>query len=95
MKLSVGCLAGLAGRGSGSALAVPCARRGWLFQSALGSVLIAMVFHAMNNAVSGEYVSQMFDGSDSTRQSWMLVIVRSAAAVLVVRFGRTFRRRQR
>jgi len=67
----------------------------WLFQSALGSVLIAMVFHAMNNAVSGEYVSQMFSGNDSTRQSWMLVIVWSAAAVLVVTFGRTFRRRER
>jgi membrane protease YdiL (CAAX protease family) len=44
----------------------------WLFQKTLGSVLIAMVFHALNNAVSGEYFSQMFDGPDSTRQSWML-----------------------
>jgi uncharacterized protein len=64
----------------------------WLFQNALQSLLIAMVFHAMNNSVSGEYFSQMFDGSDSTRQSWMLVIVWGVAAALVVRFGRGFRR---
>ena len=46
----------------------------WLFQNTLGSVLIAMVFHALNNAVSGEYCSQRFDGRDSTRQSWMLCV---------------------
>ena len=65
----------------------------WLFRSVLGSVLVAMVFHAMNNAVSGEYFSQMFDGSDSTRQSWMLVLVWGAAAVVVVLRHREFRRR--
>jgi membrane protease YdiL (CAAX protease family) len=64
----------------------------WLFQNVLGSVLIAMVFHAMNNAVSGEYFSQMFDGSDSTRQSWMLVAVWGVAAALVVLFAPRFRR---
>jgi membrane protease YdiL (CAAX protease family) len=64
----------------------------WLFQSALGSVLIAMVFHAMNNSVSGEYFSQMFDGADSTRQSWMLVLVWTVAAAFVVLFGRGFRK---
>jgi membrane protease YdiL (CAAX protease family) len=64
----------------------------WLFRNAFGSVLIAMVFHAMNNAFSGEYVSQMFDGDDSARQSWMLVVVWSVAATLVVFFARGFRR---
>jgi membrane protease YdiL (CAAX protease family) len=64
----------------------------WLFRNALGSLMIAMVFHAMNNAVSGEYLSQWFDGSDSTRQSWMLVVVWSAAAALVLLRGRGFRR---
>jgi uncharacterized protein len=67
----------------------------WLFQNALQSLLIAMVFHAMNNAVSGEYFSQMFHGRDSTRQSWMLVVVWGAAAALVVAFGRGFRSRRR
>ena len=64
----------------------------WLFQNALGSVLVAMVFHAMNNAVSGEYFSQMFDGDDAVRQSWMLVVVWSVAAALVVLYGKGFRR---
>jgi membrane protease YdiL (CAAX protease family) len=64
----------------------------WIFQGALGSVLVAMVFHALNNAVSGEYFSQMFDGDDSVRQSWMLVAVWGVAAALVVRFGAGFRR---
>jgi membrane protease YdiL (CAAX protease family) len=67
----------------------------WLFQNALQSLLIAMVFHAMNNSVSGEYFSHMFDGSDSTRQSWMLVIVWGVAAALVVLFARGFRGRER
>jgi hypothetical protein len=52
-----------------------------------------MVFHALNNAISGEYFSQMFDGADSTRQSWMLVATWSVAAALVVLFARGFRRR--
>jgi len=63
----------------------------WLFRNALGSVLIAMVFHAMNNAVSGEYFSQWFSGNDSTRQSWMLVVVWSVAAAAIVLFARGFR----
>ena len=52
----------------------------WFFQNALQSVLLAMVVHAMNNTISGEYFSQMFDGSDSTRQSWMLVVTWGIAA---------------
>jgi uncharacterized protein len=64
----------------------------WLFQNVLGSVLVTMVFHAINNAFSGGYVSQMFTGKDSVRQSWMLVIAWAITAVLVVSFGRTFRR---
>jgi membrane protease YdiL (CAAX protease family) len=56
----------------------------WLFQNTFGSVLIAMVFHALNNAVSGEYFSQMFDGSDSTRQSWMLCVVWGVFATALI-----------
>jgi len=64
----------------------------WVFGGARHSVLVAMVMHAMNNAVSGEYVSPMFTGADSTRQSWLLVLVWGAAAVLVVLAARGFRR---
>jgi hypothetical protein len=42
--------------------------------------------------VSGEYFSQMFTGDDSVRQSWLLVIVWSVAAALVVFFAGSFRR---
>jgi membrane protease YdiL (CAAX protease family) len=56
----------------------------WLFQNTLGSVLIAMVFHALNNSVSGEYFSQMFDGRDSTRQSWMLCVVWGVVATALL-----------
>jgi uncharacterized protein len=65
----------------------------WLFQNALRSVLVVMVFHALNNAVSGEYFSQMFEGDDSVRQSWMLVVVWGVAAAFVVLFARGFRDR--
>jgi membrane protease YdiL (CAAX protease family) len=63
----------------------------WLFQNALQSVLIAMVLHATNNAVSGEYFSPMFDGADSTRQSWLLVLVWGVAAFVVANFTRALR----
>ena len=63
----------------------------WLFRNVLGSVLVTMVFHATNNAFSGSYVSQMFHGSDSVRQSWMLAIVWGAAAILVALFAKSFR----
>jgi uncharacterized protein len=36
-----------------------------------GSVLIAMVMHATNNAVSGEYISQMFSGQDAATLGWI------------------------
>jgi membrane protease YdiL (CAAX protease family) len=65
----------------------------WLFQNALYSVLVTMVFHATNNAFSGGYVSPMFHGSDSVRQSWMLVVVWGATAVVVALFAKSFRSR--
>ncbi|WP_248966410.1 CPBP family intramembrane glutamic endopeptidase [Sphaerisporangium perillae] len=53
-----------------------------LFRSARQSVLIAMVFHATNNAVGGGYASQLFHGADSFRLGiftagawWILAVV--------------------
>jgi membrane protease YdiL (CAAX protease family) len=66
----------------------------WLFRRAGGSVLIAMAFHAMNNSVSGEYFSQMFSGSDSVRQSWMLVVVWGMVATAVAVLAPGFRERR-
>jgi uncharacterized protein len=56
----------------------------WVFNSANGSVLIIMLLHAMNNTISGSFVSPMFTGADSVRQSWLLAAVWCAVAIVVV-----------
>jgi uncharacterized protein len=56
----------------------------WVFNNARGSVLIVMLLHAANNAISGSFFSPMFSGADSVRQSWLLVLVWAVAAVLVI-----------
>lgn len=56
----------------------------WVFNNANGSVLIVMLMHAANNAVSGSFFSPMFSGADSVRQSWLLALVWSVVAILVI-----------
>ncbi len=56
----------------------------WVFNNAKGSVLIIMLMHAANNAVSGSFFSPMFSGADSIRQSWLLALVWAVVAVLVI-----------
>ena len=56
----------------------------WVFNNARGSVLIIMLMHAANNAVSGSFFSPMFSGADSTRESWLLALVWIVVAVLVI-----------
>lgn len=56
----------------------------WVFNNAQGSVLIVMLLHAANNTISGSFFSPMFSGADSTRQSWLLVLVWAVVAVLVI-----------
>jgi Type II CAAX prenyl endopeptidase Rce1-like len=56
----------------------------WVFNNARGSVLIIMLMHAANNAVSGSFFSPMFSGADSTRESWFLALVWIVVAVLVI-----------
>ena len=56
----------------------------WVFNNAKGSVLIIMLMHAANNAVSGSFFSPMFSGADSIRQSWLLALVWAIVAVLVI-----------
>jgi membrane protease YdiL (CAAX protease family) len=55
----------------------------WLFNSTAGSVLITMIAHATNNALSGEWFAPMFQGADAVRQSALLAILWTAAAVIV------------
>jgi uncharacterized protein len=56
----------------------------WVFNNANGSVLIIMLMHAMNNAISGSFFSPMFSGADSVRQSWLLAGVWCVVAIVVV-----------
>jgi membrane protease YdiL (CAAX protease family) len=56
-----------------------------------GSVLMAMVMHATNNVVSGEYVSSLFSGDDVVLQGWVRAIMWSVIAIVVVLVaGRSF-----
>jgi membrane protease YdiL (CAAX protease family) len=56
----------------------------WVFNSANGSVLIVMMMHASNNAVSGQFFSPMFSGADSVRLGWLLAALWCAVAIMVV-----------
>ena len=56
----------------------------WVYNGTGGSVLIVMLFHAMFNTVPGSFISTMFSGADSVRQSWLLAAVWCAVAVAVV-----------
>ena len=56
----------------------------WVFNNAHGSVLIIMLMHAANNTVSGSFFSPMFSGADSIRQSWLLALVWTVVAILVI-----------
>jgi uncharacterized protein len=55
----------------------------WMFNNTSGSVLIAMLMHAMNNTVSGGF-GAMFSEGDWERQGWLLVALWSAVALVVV-----------
>jgi membrane protease YdiL (CAAX protease family) len=58
-----------------------------------GSVLIAMVMHAASNAVSGEFISQMFL-EDAAVEGWIRALVWCVYAVVTVGLcGRAFRTR--
>jgi membrane protease YdiL (CAAX protease family) len=60
----------------------------WLFNNTQGSVLLAMLMHAMSNTVSGSFFSQMFSGADSVNQAWLRGALWCVVAiVLVVVYG--------
>jgi len=59
----------------------------WLVVGTGGSVLLAMVMHAANNAISGEYITPMFAGSDASTLGWIRALIwcgYAAAVVLVL-----------
>lgn len=56
-----------------------------------GSVLLAMIMHATNNVVSGEYVTSLFSGDDIVLQGWVRAIMWTVIAIVVVLVaGRSF-----
>jgi hypothetical protein len=56
----------------------------FLVISSGGSVLVAMVMHATNNVVTGEYVSSLFSGDDIVLQGWVRATMWSVIAIVVV-----------
>ncbi len=59
----------------------------WLFNQARGSVLVIMICHAANNAISGQYFGPMFDGADAARQPWLLALTWGVMALALVIIG--------
>lgn len=67
----------------------------WMMVGTKGSVLLAMVMHGSSNAVSGEYLSPMFTGTDATTLGWVRAGIWCVFAVMViVAAGRSFRSRR-
>jgi uncharacterized protein len=56
----------------------------WVFNNTNGSVLILMLMHAMNNTISGSFISPMFSGAHSVRQAWLFAALWCAVAIVVV-----------
>jgi uncharacterized protein len=56
----------------------------WLYNNTRGSVLLAMLMHAMSNTIGGNFTSQMFSGSDSVNQAWLRGALWCAVALVVV-----------
>jgi len=56
----------------------------WLYNSAQGSVVIAMIFHAAFDAIGLGFLDFLFSGIDKVRLWWLLAAVLSLAAGLVV-----------
>ena len=61
----------------------------WLFNNSRGSVLLAMLMHAMNNTISS-FFGPMFSGADAVSQAWLYTALWGVVAiVLVVVYGPT------
>ncbi|MCB0123531.1 MAG: CPBP family intramembrane metalloprotease [Caldilineaceae bacterium] len=56
----------------------------WLYHRSGNSVLLVMIIHSMNNAVSGEFFSPMFTGVYAVQQAWMRTLVWSVVAAIVL-----------
>ena len=67
----------------------------WIVVGSGGSVLLAMLMHASSNAVSGEYISPMFTGTDGSTLGWIRAGIWCVFALAVVlAFGPSLRGRK-
>jgi membrane protease YdiL (CAAX protease family) len=55
----------------------------WIFLHTAGSVLIAVLFHAWNNVLLA-YFAEIIAPSDFERMWWLLFVVQSIAAIVIV-----------
>ena len=53
-----------------------------------GSVLLAMLLHAAQNTVGGEYLSPMFSGADALRHAWLRAGLYAGAAAVATLWPR-------
>jgi membrane protease YdiL (CAAX protease family) len=74
------------------AVSVPLA---WLVVGSGGSVLLAMLMHATNNVVSGEFGSTLFAGEDETLVGWLRAALWTLVAVGLALGSPVFRDRDR
>jgi uncharacterized protein len=56
----------------------------WLFNNTGGSVLLAMLFHTMNNVIWGYFFHAMFTGAEWVRMGWLWVALWCAVALILV-----------
>lgn len=61
----------------------------WLFKSSRNGVLVVMLWHLMNNIVSGQIAMQFFAGTDWVRYFWLHAFVWSLFAMGVLVFTRS------
>ena len=60
----------------------------WIYNNTRASILMVMLTHATNNAVSGNFFSPMFQGVDADHQALMLALVWSLTALVIVVSGK-------
>jgi uncharacterized protein len=58
----------------------------WLFNRTGGAVIAVMLFHLLNNIISGVFVGSWFTGTDWIQQAWLLAGLWSLLAVSLLFF---------
>jgi hypothetical protein len=56
----------------------------WLFKGSRDSVLVVMLCHLTNNLIAGEFVQQLFTGADWVRYYWLIAVLWSFLAVVLL-----------